>query len=57
MATPLSTAARLVPRSAHHKDVIDQRFFASGDILSNYEREIEPVDQAFNATYRDVLVL
>lgn len=28
---------------------------ASGDILSNYEREIEPADQAFNAVYRDVL--
>jgi hypothetical protein len=28
---------------------------ASGEILSNYEREIELVDQAFNAAYRDVL--
>lgn len=55
LVVPLSTSARIVPRSAHHKDVIDREFMASGDILSIYEREIEPVDQAFNAAHRDVL--
>ncbi|KAK2460404.1 hypothetical protein APHAL10511_007569 [Amanita phalloides] len=55
LVVPLSTSARVVPRSAHHKGIIGQRFAASGDVLSVYEREIEPVDQAFNAAYRDIL--
>ncbi|PFH48833.1 hypothetical protein AMATHDRAFT_5417 [Amanita thiersii Skay4041] len=55
LAAPLCTSLRIVPRSAQHKEVIDREFSAAGEILMNYEREIDPVDQAFNSKYRDVL--
>ncbi|KAF8630083.1 hypothetical protein AX17_005481 [Amanita inopinata Kibby_2008] len=55
LAAPLSSSARIIPRSAQHKEVIDREFMASNEVFVNYEREIDPVDQAFNATHRDIL--
>ncbi|KAF8882390.1 cytochrome P450 [Infundibulicybe gibba] len=52
-ATPKPFPIRIVPRSAHHKEVIKAQFSAAAHDLADFELEITDEDRAFNNAYRD----
>ncbi|TFK38294.1 cytochrome P450 [Crucibulum laeve] len=54
-ATPKPFPVKITPRSAQHQEIIDKQFFATSEVFSLYEQEIDQADKSFNQSKRDIM--